>query len=158
MSEPRNTPVWLPALPLLLGLVALLVIYVGLRPEVALHFAANGFVDHVGPRSQLLTLPIMAFVFDAVMVVRTKVSCSTPETLRLPITVTEANRERVAAIHQGWMTSLRWLANTLLGLAMVFSALAARYERRLVSAYWLLLAVVVMVVLSVRYRRALQSA
>ena len=157
MSEPRRAPVWLPALPLLLGLVALLIIYVGLRPEVALHFTANGFVDHVGPRSQLLTLPIMAFVFDVVMVVRAKVSSSTPETLRLPITVTEANRERVAAIHQEWMTSLRWLANTLLGLAMVLTALAARFERRLVSPGWLLLAVVVMGLLSLRYRRALLS-
>ena len=40
---------------------------------------------------------------------------------------------------------------------MVLTALAARFERRLVSPGWLLLAVVVMGLLSLRYRRALLS-
>ncbi|MBI5833549.1 MAG: DUF1648 domain-containing protein [Armatimonadetes bacterium] len=158
MSEARRWSDWLPALPLALGVLILLVLYPGLRPEVALHFDANGAVDHVGPRAQLLTLPLMAVIFDLVMLMRAKVALSTPETLRVPVAVTEANREQVAVLYARWMTALRWSANSTLGLAMVLEAASARLERHLISPLWVLPCVLVVVIFSARYLRAMKRA
>jgi len=158
MSEPARRAGWLPAAPLALGTAVLLVLFFGLPPEVALHFDAKGFVDHVGARAQLLTLPIMAVVIDLVMYVRATVTLSTPETMRLPVALTESNRDRVLDLYLRWTTTLRWLVNAMLGTVMVLQAISARIERPLFGAAWVVPWVIVVVVVSVGYLRAMKRA
>lgn len=73
-------------------------------PQIPVHFFADGYMDRSGPRTSLWLLPgLLTFVY----VLLTAIQFVPPERLNVPVTVTDANRDRVYALAEGLSRATR---------------------------------------------------